>query len=393
MIYVGIDVASEKHDCCILSEQNKKLESFSFPNTKAGFALLLRVCKKYADQGQTKIGLESTGIYGDNLCAFLRRNGYEIRTFNPLLIKKSIQATTLRKTKTDQSDACFLASYLARELPEPDPQVSYHISELKSLTRARFSAVRERSKAKAKLKALLICVFPEFHTAFSNVFGTAAIAILRKYPSAQKLATAWKSTVSKILYEASRHRLGDEKAAMLMELAKHSVGCHSETKTLEIQYYLDQIELNTAYIRRYEASIQNIMNQINSPITTIPGIGFVLGAMILAELGDIGRFAAPEKVLAFAGLEPSVYQSGKYTPASGTMVKRGSPYLRWALLMAARSTIVNNPNFATYYQKKVSEGKHYNVICSHVAKKLVRTIFALLKKNTAYSLHYSLNAA
>lgn len=178
-----------------------------------------------------------------------------------------------------------------------------------------------------------------------------------------------------------------------MELAKHSVGCHSETKTLEIQYYLDQIELNTAYIRRYEASIQNIMNQINSPITTIPGIGFVLGAMILAELGDIGRFAAPEKVLAFAGLEPSVYQSGKYTPASGTMVKRGSPYLRWALLMAARSTIVNNPNFATYYQKKVSEGKHYNVICSHVAKKLVRMIFALLKKNTAYSLHYSLNAA
>ena len=388
MIYVGIDIASEKHDCCILGEHNKKLESFSFSNTRDGFISLLAACKKYAEPEQTKIGLESTGIYGDNLRDFLRRNGYEIRTFNPLLIKKSIQATTLRKTKTDKSDASFLAAYLARELPDPDPQISYHISELKSLTRARFSVVGACSKAKTQLKALLVQVFPEFHTAFSDVFGVAAIAILRKYPTAKKLSAAKKTAVAKILSEASRHRLGEEKAAMLIDLAKNSVGCHSETKALEMQYYLDQIELNTAYIRRYEAAIREIMNEIDSPITTIPGIGLVLGAMILAELGDVTRFATPEKVLAFAGLDPSIYQSGKYTPASGTMVKRGSPQLRWALLMAARSTIVHNPNIAIYYQKKLSEGKHYNVICSHIAKKLVRILYSLLKKNTPYSLLY-----
>lgn len=388
MIYVGIDIASEKHDCCILGEHNKKLESFSFSNTRDGFISLLAACKKYAEPEQTKIGLESTGIYGDNLRDFLRRNGYEIHTFNPLLIKKSMQATTLRKTKTDKSDASFLASYLARELPDPDPQISYHISELKSLTRARFSVVGACSKAKTQLKALLVQVFPEFHTAFSDVFGLAAIAILRKYPTAKKLSAAKKTAVAKILSEASRHRLGEEKAAMLIDLAKNSVGCHSETKALEMQYYLDQIELNTAYIRRYEAAIREIMNEIDSPITTIPGIGLVLGAMILAELGDVTRFATPEKVLAFAGLDPSIYQSGKYTPASGTMVKRGSPQLRWALLMAARSTIVHNPNIAIYYQKKLSEGKHYNVICSHIAKKLVRILYSLLKKNTPYSLFY-----
>lgn len=388
MIYVGIDIASEKHDCCILGEHNKKLESFSFSNTRDGFISFLNACKKYAEPEQTKIGLESTGIYGDNLRDFLRRNGYEIRTFNPLLIKKSIQATTLRKTKTDKSDASFLASYLARELPEPDPQISYHILELKSLTRARFSAVGACSKAKTQLKALLVQVFPEFHTAFSDVFGVAALAILRKYPTAKKLAAAKKTAVAKILSEASRHRLGEEKAAMLIDLAKNSVGCHSETKALEMQYYLDQIELNTAYIRRYEAAIREIMKELDSPITTIPGIGLVLGAMILAELGDVTRFATPEKVLAYAGLDPSIYQSGKYTPASGTMVKRGSPQLRWALLMAARSTIVHNPNIAVYYQKKLSEGKHYNVICSHIAKKLVRILYSLLKKNTPYSLFY-----
>lgn len=390
MIYVGIDIASEKHDCCILSKEHKELEAFSFPNTKAGFETLLIACQKHAVPDETKIGLESTGIYGDNLCAFLRRNGYETHTFNPLLIKKSIQATTLRKTKTDKSDAKFLAAYLARELPDPDPQVSYHISELKSLTRARFFSVKERSKAKTKLKALLVSVFPEFHTAFSDIFGAAAVAILRKYPSAEKLASARKTTVSKILSEASRHRLGDEKAVELIDLAKNSIGCYSETKALQMQYFLDQIELNTRYIRQYEASIRKIMREINSPITTIPGIGFVLGAMILAELGDISRFSKSEKVLSFAGLEPSVYQSGKYKPESGSMVKRGSPYLRWALSMAARGIINFDPNFFAYYQKKSSEGKAYNVACSHVAKKLVRLIFALLKNNTPYSRFYSL---
>lgn len=390
MIYVGIDVASEKHDCCILNDKGKRVALFSFPNSKEGFEMLLSVCLENAPIGQTKIGLESTGIYGDNLTAFLRRKGYETCTFNPLLIKKSIQATTLRKTKTDKSDAYFLASYLARELPQPDPQASYHIFELKSLTRARFYTVRECSKAKTRLKGILISVFPEFHTVFSDVFGAAAMAILRKYPSAEKLAAARKSTVSKILSDASRHRLGDEKAEMLIAIAKNSIGCHSATKALELQYCLDQIEMNTAYIRRYESSIREIMRELNSPITSIPGIGFVLGAMILAELGDITRFAKPEKILAFAGLDPSVYQSGKYTPASGTMVKRGSPYLRWALSMASRSIINYDSSFASYYQKKAAEGKHYNVACSHVAKKLVRIIFALLKKNTPYSRYYSL---
>lgn len=389
MIYVGIDIASEKHDCCILNDKLEKVEAFSFPNSKIGFERLLSACQSYASAEHTKIGLESTGIYGDNLVAFLRRNGYETHTFNPLLIKKSIQATTLRKTKTDKSDAYFLASYLARELPQPDPQISYHISELKSLTRARFYAVKERSKAKTKLKAILACVFPELHTAFSDVFGAASIALLRKYPSAEKLAAARKASVSKILSKASRHRLGDEKAAALIELAKNSIGRHSETKALELKYYLDQIELNTSYIHQYEAAIRDIMKELNSPITSIPGIGFVLGAMILAELGDFSRFSKPEKILAFAGLDPSIYQSGKFNPASGAMVKRGSPYLRWALSMSARSAINFDPCFSDFYQKKTAEGKHYNVACSHVAKKLVRVIFALLKKNTPYSPDYS----
>lgn len=389
MLYVGIDIASEKHECCILDESRGKLESFSFPNNKAGFEMLYNKCRQYALPEETKIGLESTGIYGDNLTAFLRRNGYETCTFNPLLIKKSIQATTLRKTKTDKSDASFLATYLAREPSKPDPKVLYHISELKSLCRERFFAVKQCSKMKTRLKGLIVSVFPEFLIAFSDVYGAAATALLHEYPSAKLLAKAEKSRVVEILTKASKNRFGETKADELIALAKESVGCHSAAKVIEIQYCLEEIALNVKFIRRFEKDIRQIMTQINSPITTIPGIGYTLGAMILSELGDITRFSKPEKILSFAGMEPSVYQSGKYTPASGSMVKRGSPYLRWALSMAAREIINHDARFAAYYRKKSSEGKPYNVACSHVAKKLVRLIFALLKKDTPYSLFSS----
>ena len=141
MIYVGLDIAAEKHNCCILSDE-KVVKQFSFPNDMAGFEKF-RSC--LSAPSETKIGLESTGVYGNNLAEFLRRNGYETHIFNPLLVKKSIQATTLRKTKTDKSDARYIAQY-TKEHSQPNRELSYHISELKSLSIGRFSLVRERSR-------------------------------------------------------------------------------------------------------------------------------------------------------------------------------------------------------------------------------------------------------
>jgi len=160
MIYVGIDVAAEKHACCILTESGKVLKQFTFSNDMPGFE---KFHKALLTPSETKIGLESTGVYGNNLAEFLRRNGYETHIFNPLLVKKSIQATTLRKTKTDKSDAKHIAQY-TKEHSQPNPKISYHTSELKSLSRGRFSLVRERSKVKAQAKGLLVQLFPEFST-------------------------------------------------------------------------------------------------------------------------------------------------------------------------------------------------------------------------------------
>lgn len=393
MIYAGIDIASEKHECCILNEDKVVLEQFSFPNTQLGFQSLEAVLLKYASRESIRIGLEATGVYGNTLTCFLRRKGFAFMTFNPLAVHKRLCATTLRKTKTDKCDAKFLASLLTLEQFKPDHEISYHISELKSLSRARFNMVKNCSKAKVKVKALLMVLFPEIIGAFSDIFCASSLEALRKYPSAKDFAECRISTLRKLLLSKSRGRIGSERADMIVDLAKHSVGIYSEVKRIELVYYLEQILMDTKYIKLLDDSIKKIMNTINSPILSVPGISYTLGALILSELGSIDRFATPAQVLAFSGLEPSVYQSGKHSMSSGSMVKRGSPYLRWALGQAARTVPRFDPTFSVYLNKKLSEGKHFCVASSHVAKKLVRVLFSLLKNNTLFANNYSPSAA
>lgn len=384
MFYVGLDVSLEKHDCCILDANLKAINSFTFLNTSVGFAALDDALAELACSDEIKIGLEATGIYGDNLIGFLRRKGYDVCTINPLLSKKHQNATTLRKTKTDRSDARNIALIIATGDFQSDLPVSYHISELKSLCRARFLTVKDRSALKNKVKRLTVKLFPELLNEFSDLFGASGMAILRKYPSAKLLAACHIDTLADILCKASRGAFGKEKAEYLRSLAKHSVGIHSETAVMELRMYLDRINLLNRQTAEFEAEIKRMMDEINSPILTIKGIGYVLGAMILSEIGDIRRFASPNKLLAFSGSEPSIYQSGKFTPTSGKMVKRGSPFLRYALFQAAGYVAQFSHTFADYRCKKLIEGKSNAVVRSHIVKKLVRVIFALISKNTAF---------
>lgn len=385
-IYYGIDVASEKHNCCIIDEKEHVLHEFSFPNDKTGFSSLLHFLNhpSIPNGVERHIGLEATGVYGENLTEFLRRNGFEVTTFNPLSVKKQLTATTLRKTKTDKSDAKFLAVMLARGNYEPDAPTSYHISELKSLSRRRFLLVKKRSGAKNVAKALLTKLFPEYSTLFTDTFGVTSMALLTKYPSAREIAACRPSSLAKLLEASSRGRFGLEKARSIIELAKSSVGNYSSADALSLSMTLEEIDFFSRQIERVEREIHLIFKEHPSPILTIPGIGEVIGAMIISEIGNISRFSNPNKLLAFAGLEPSIYQSGKFTPDSGSMVKRGSPYLRWALMWAARLVPRFSSTFAEYFDKKSSEGKHFNVATSHVAKKLVRVIFSLLKNNSVF---------
>lgn len=386
-LYYGIDVASEKHNCCILDEKERVLHEFSFSNDQAGFSQLLHFLNhpSIPEGSKRHIGLEATGVYGENLTEFLRRNGFEVTIFNPLSVKKQLTATTLRKTKTDKSDAKFLAVMLARGNYEPDAPTLYHISELKSLSRRRFLLVKKRSGAKNVAKALIAKLFPEYSKIFTDTFGASSMAVLMKYPSAKEIAACRPSTLAKILEASSRGRFGLDKAKSIIELAKNSVGKYSSADALSLSMTLEEIEFFSRQIERVEQEIHLIFMEHPSPILTIPGIGEVIGAMIISEIGNIQRFSNPNKLLAFAGLEPSIYQSGKFTPDSGSMVKRGSPYLRWALMWAARLVPRYSVTFGDYLDKKSAEGKHFNVATSHVAKKLVRVIFSIEKNGSVFS--------
>ena len=386
-LYYGIDVASEKHNCCIIDEKEHILHEFSFTNNQVGFSQLLHFLNhpSIPDGVKRHIGLEATGVYGENLTVFLRRNGFEVTTFNPLSVKKQLTATTLRKTKTDKSDAKFLAIMLARGNYEPDAPTLYHISELKSLSRRRFLLVKKRSGAKNVAKALLSKLFPEYSKIFTDTFGVSSMAILTKYPSARDIASCRPSSLAKILETSSRGRFGLENAKVIVDLAKNSVGTYSNADSLSLSMTLEEIQFYSSQISRIEREIHLILKEHPSPILTIPGIGETIAAMIISEIGNIKRFSNPNKLLAFAGLEPSIYQSGNFTPSSGSMVKRGSPYLRWAILWAARLVPRFSKTFGEYFDKKSSEGKHFNVTTSHVAKKLVRVIFSLEKNGAVFS--------
>ena len=385
-LYYGIDVASEKHNCCIMDKNEKVLLEFSFSNDTVGFTQLLHYLNhSHIPEGvKRNIGLEATGVYGENLTNFLMRNGFEVTTFNPLTVKKQLSATTLRKTKTDKSDAKFLATMLARGNYKPDVPVLYHISELKSLSRRRFLTVKKRSGAKNIAKALLTKLFPEYLKIFTDTFGTTSMAILRNYPSAKEIAACRPSSLSKILKSSSKGRFGIDKAKEIINIAKNSIGKYSAADALSLSLTLEEIDFFSKQIDRIEKEIHIIFKENPSPILSIPGVGEVLGAMIISEIGNIQRFSNHNKLLAFAGLEPSISESGKRNSSSGSMVKRGSPYLRWAIMWAARTVPRYSQTFAKYFDKKSDEGKHFNVAVSHVAKKLIRVIFSLEKNNSVF---------
>ena len=245
--------------------------------------------------------------------------------------------------------------------------------------------MQDRSALKNKVKRLVVLLFPELLEQFSDIFGASATALLKQYSSAEKLAACHTDALAALLRKSSRGRFGRAKAAYLKQLAKCSIGNHSPARVMELKMLLARIDLLSEQIKDYDKQIKIIMDELDSPVLTIPGIGYTLGATIIAEVGNISRFSSPAKLLAFAGLEPSIYQSGKFVPASGRMVKRGSPFLRWALLQAAGYVPNYSSTFALYREKKLSEGKSAAVARSHVAKKLVRIIHSLMTHSTAFS--------
>ena len=390
MVNVGIDVAKDKHDCFILDSDGEVLaDVFTIPNTAEGFETLWQaICRCTHPEDKIKVGLEATGHYSYNILGFLLDKGLATYVINPLHTNLYRKSLSLRKTKTDRVDARTIATMLMSDVDlKSYTDTAYHNEELKSLTRYRFDKVQERAKLKSSVSRLVCILFPELEKLVPTLHMTSVYALLCEFPGAKQIAGAHLTRLTNLLHVASKGRYGRDMAMKLRDVARASIGSVMPAKSLELQHTIRLIRELDTEIDDIETAIQTMMEDIQSPITTIPGIGVRMGAMILAEIGDFSRFDSPDKILAYAGMSPSTYQSGQLSlsGAYSHMEKRGSRYLRYALYNATKYVCLWDPTFNAYLAKKRAEGKHYNVAISHAAKKLVRLIFAMEKSHRPYN--------
>ena len=387
MIFVGIDVAKDKHDCFITNSDGEVLfKSFTITNNLNGFnELYQKVESIMKDVSKVKVGLEATGHYSYNLLGYLFDKGFPTYVFNPLHTNLYRKSLSLRQTKTDKVDARTIASMLMSDVNlKSYSDTSYHNEELKSLTRYRFDKVKERSALKVSISLLVCILFPELEKLVPILHCNSVYSMLYEFPGAKQVATAHLTRLSHLLDEASKGHYKKETAITFREAARSSIDSNMPAKSLELKHTIKLIRELDSEIDEIENEIKIIMDRINSPILSIPGISYRMGAMIIAEIGDFKRFDSPDKVLAYAGLSPSTYQSGQMDNCHSRMEKRGSKYLRYALFNATVYVCTWDPTFKTYLAKKRSEGKHYYVAISHAAKKLVRVICQLEASGQPY---------
>ena len=385
--FIGIDLAKYKHDCFIMDQNGEVIrDSFSFTNDSEGFNTLLNVLNSLDSNQEKRIGFESTGHYGSNLKIFLERNGYSFMEFNPLLTYRHFKSETLRRTKNDKVDARKISSYLYTREYKPNPNSSYHLNCLKSLTRTRNALIKERTRHIIHMTNILDVMFPEFRPQFKDtgLKSATAIYLLENYGSPSKMANMTKTSYDKMKSKL-RHTISYAKFIKIKELARNTVGNEDEILIFELNTYLELFKELEKKIQCIEDKIINEFSTMKCHISSIKGIGIITASGILAEIESIDKFDNPGQLCAFAGIEPSENQSGTHD-GGGKMVKHGSPHLRNYLMQTAEKMLIHNPVLYEYYLKKRDEGKHHNVALSHVARRLTRIIFYLEKNDTDFNI-------
>lgn len=384
-VFVGIDIGKWKHQTAFIDLAGKKIaKDLSFTNTAEGFALLLSSLETF-DKKQTVVGLEATGHYWLAVYSFLVELGWSVKVINPIQ-SDALRNLYIRKTKTDRKDSFIIAEVLRFGRYTETVLPNEKLLQLRELSRCRVGLVETTGNLKRKILGILDRVFPEFASCFSNVFGTAPVEVLQEYADPETLANCDIDRLIGLLEEKSRGRHSVAKAHELLEKAAQSVGVKNglDALTFELKLLLQQAEFIKAQVKELDNFIAELMRE-HEIILSIPGIGATLGAAIVGEIGDITRFETPKQLLAFAGMDPKVTQSGNFTGTDNKMSKRGSPYLRRAVYLAAHAAKNYDPIFKEHYLRLVARGKHPNQALVAVGTKLLRVVHAVLSQQTPYN--------
>ena len=386
MIFIGIDIAKNTHFASAVNSDGEILVNpFSFENSKKGFDLFLFKFKNI-DLDNCLVGLESTGHYGDNIICFLFPKGFKIGIINPIQTN-SLRSSNIRKTKNDKIDTFLITKCLQLGNFSLVQEKDISIIKLRTLCRFRFDIIQSQTRLKTQLTTCLDLLFPELDNFFKgNLHLKTSYALLEKYSSPKEISNTRIDTLTKLLTSSSKGHYSYDEAVSLKSIAKDSIGIENQAISIQVKCLIHQLALLKEQINSIDKNIKEIMDTLNSNILTIPGISYTLGAIIISEIGDIHRFSNPTKLLAYAGLDPSVRQTGKFNAKTTRISKRGSKHLRYAIQRASSLIIWNNDAFYEYYTTKRSKGKSHNNAVGHVCNKLVRVIFKLLTENIPFNL-------
>jgi transposase len=387
MYIVGVDVAKRSHEATVIDANGNTIKkAFNFRNDADGFQKLMSALEAVStNPSDFIVGMESTSHYWLALYSNLQRRGYTVHVFNPIQ-SSALRDMFIRQVKNDARD-CFVIAEVIRfgrytegGMPPSD------IYELREMCRARFYIVDMVADLKRKVIALLDQVFPEYETLFTDVFGQTSSELLRNCATPEEILAIDTEKLTELIAIPSRKRFGRQKAEQIQTLAENSFGIllNYDTMGILIKQHMEHIRFSEQQINELDARIAYLFSKFDTPITTIPGIGPVLGATIFSEIGDISRFSSAAKLAAFAVIDPTVKQSGEFVGSRNHMSKRGSPYLRRALWQAASVAVHCDPAIKEFFAKKRAEGKPYMNAIGHVTRKMTSIIFAVLRDNKPY---------
>ena len=386
-LIVGVDIGKSTHYASVIDSTGKQLGgAIKFGNSQKGAALLLeRIASVNKANVPVVFGLEATGHYWLALYSFLKEKGYALYVINPYQ-SDAWRKMVLSSTKTDKEDAYIIADIIRFGHVTETKLADETLVALRNITRFKVALNQQMTDTKRRIITVMDQIFPEFESLFSDMFGKTARTLLSALSTPEALDAISIEQVTKLVIKTSRGRFRKEKAEEIKQKASSSFGITFalDSFTLEVELLLKQLSFVEDQIETVEKKIEELMKSQSSILTTLPGVGVQLAAAIIAEIGDIKRFRTSAQLVSYAGIDPTVRQSGNFVGTQNRMSKKGSPYLRLALWQAATTSIRFNPVLKTYYETKITQGKSKMTALGAVTRKLTGIIFSMLKHNKPF---------
>ena len=386
MYIVGIDIGKNHHEASIVSPEGKQIgHSLRFATTHKGADSLMSFIFKNIGNSPCVFGMEATGHYWYPIYSFLKAKGYTIYVINPIQ-SDSLRKMYIRQTKNDSIDSFLIAEVIRFGQFTTTSMADENILAMRQLCRYRDSVISSRTEIKLRISTIMKQIFPEYEKQFSSLWVSTSMGILEKYLTPENIENAPIDELFEIIKDKSHNRLTKAKAISIKEAAADTFGIKiaQDAFSFQLKQLIDRMNFLDKQIEALDCQILEYYEKFDCYLHTIPGIGMIAAAAILAEIGDINRFKSSSALVAFAGIDPTVRQSGEFSSTHNHMSKRGSPYLRHAIFLAATTCSFHNSPLNAYYKKKRDQGKHHLTATGAVARKLTSVIYAVLRDSKPY---------